>query len=397
MEVYILDSIFRREQVVDTFESFIWTERWAQYGDFEMHIPSTLANRNRFIPGTFLAMNESYRVMIVETVENAKDDEGRLSLVVKGRSLESIFDSRVVMNGFFAFGSDGKYQIQGLPIAVIQGMFKNICVNGDLDPGDKLPFIQPGSLFPKGTIPEPTTYVDWNESAGSMYETMKSIAESYGVGFRLVRNFDKSELYFDAYTGNDRTSAQTTFTPVIFSTGSDNLHNTTELTSIEDYKNIVYIQNGQSALEVYEDNYLGKLLPTGFDRRVLYMQADDLPQEMNNGTGPTTAEVNDMLFRKGQAELAKHHISSLFDGELSQTSEYKYDVHYGLGDLVELRNDDGLVTNRRVTEQIFVSDTEGDRSYPTLSEASSSAVDTWLYQGDTTWDNTGIDDVWGSH
>ena len=45
MEMYILDSLWRREAVIDVFKSFIWTERYAAWGDFELIIPSTAQNR----------------------------------------------------------------------------------------------------------------------------------------------------------------------------------------------------------------------------------------------------------------------------------------------------------------------------------------------------------------
>ena len=59
MEVYILDSLLRRVQTVEKFESLVWTERYSAWGDFEIHIVSTLENRNRFIPGVQLAIMES--------------------------------------------------------------------------------------------------------------------------------------------------------------------------------------------------------------------------------------------------------------------------------------------------------------------------------------------------
>jgi hypothetical protein len=42
MEVYILDSLLRRTEVVDQFESCIWTERFSEHGEFEIDIKSTI-------------------------------------------------------------------------------------------------------------------------------------------------------------------------------------------------------------------------------------------------------------------------------------------------------------------------------------------------------------------
>jgi hypothetical protein len=48
MEVFILDSLLRRSQVVDKFESLIWTERFSEIGDFELDLKSTLEARGQF-------------------------------------------------------------------------------------------------------------------------------------------------------------------------------------------------------------------------------------------------------------------------------------------------------------------------------------------------------------
>src|SRR5690606_17136547 len=69
----------------------------------------------------------------------------------------------------------------------------------------------------------------------------------------------------------------------------------------------------------------------------------------------------------GKEALAEHRVIIAFDGEIPQFGSYIYGVDYSLGDLVEQRNSDGLATNMRVTEQIFISDQQGFRSYPTLT------------------------------
>ena len=63
---------------------------------------------------------------------------------------------------------------------------------------------------------------------------------------------------------------------------------------------------------------------------------------------------------------------------MPQNSTYKYGVDYGLGDLVELRDSSGNINVMRVTEQIFVSDKEGIRSYPTLTFDMLITPGTWL-------------------
>jgi hypothetical protein len=365
VELYILDSLLRREQVVDRFESCIWTERWASIGDFELRLPSTLASRSKFPVGSRLAMNSSYRVMTVETVEDATDEDGQSTLTVKGRSLEAIMEDRVAKNSMDPIIEDrDKYGFVGKPADIGKNMFLAFFSDGLLSPNDKLPFLQRGTLLPASNIQPPQQEILWEKEIGSVYEFLTSLCETYELGFRLVRNFDASELYFEVYTGNDLTTAQNTLTPIVFSPAMDNLQKTTELTSIEGSKNVAYVFNKWGSRVVYAPGVTPDI--SGFDRRVVVVKTDDPPEAENGGL--TNANLAAYLELKGQEELAKHRTSSIFDGEMNQNSMYKYGIDYNLGDKVEMRNAEGETTIRRVTEQIFVSDQEGERSYPTLSE-----------------------------
>ncbi len=106
MEIYILDSLFRREKVVDVFKSFIWTERFASYGDFELDIHSNQESRSKFVVGARIAINQSYRVMTVETVENTTNSDGEKILKVSGRSLEAILEDRVARRTLASLDAD---------------------------------------------------------------------------------------------------------------------------------------------------------------------------------------------------------------------------------------------------------------------------------------------------
>src|SRR5690606_29905795 len=107
----------------------------------------------------------------------------------------------------------------------------------------------------------------------SVFETIQSICQAYNLGFRLVRNFDNSELYFDIYSGIDRTSLQGALPPVKFSSDLDNLSDTTEFNSKAGSKNVAYVFSNNGVEVVFsEDADLGV---EGFARRVLYVDASD--------------------------------------------------------------------------------------------------------------------------
>lgn len=369
MDLYILDENLRRDQVIDDYESLIWTERYSETGDFELVIANTREVRNLLPNGTMLGISQSHRVMIVETKTANTNEDGEAILTVEGRSIEAILKDRLALPDPPpppeppAEGEEPveeeipPWEKTGKPAEIIRSIFIESCVTKPPSPEDTIPFYTPGGILPPGSIPEPDETVTLILEPGEVYELVKKFCDLYHLGFRLYKGLDDSKVYFEVYTGSDRTSLQSINDPVIFSPELDNLTDTTELMSTADLKNVAYVRHPEANITVTSEEVDN---PTGFERRVLYVDAKDI----NLPPGP---ELIAALEQKGKEELANHRVVIAFDGEIPQDGSYLYGRDYNLGDLVEQRNADGLATNMRVTEQIFVRDEEGLRSYPTLT------------------------------
>ncbi len=380
MEVYILDSLLRRVRVVDKFKSMLWTERFKGVGDFTLDCPSTQANRSLFTAGTNLAQNSSYRVMQVETVEDKVSEDGEKLLQVTGRSLEKLLDDRVARSNMDDTTTTPTWVFSAMdPKAIATQMFHDICVTGAVDTSDIIEFIHEGTLFPADTIAAPTDAINWSVEPKSLLQAEQDICDLYDMGYRLIRNFDTSELWFDIYMGSDRTTGQTTLPAVIFSPDLDNLQNTTELTSIAGEKNCALVICPVGTLMVYPDG-VDPASAIGLNRRVLLVNATDIT---------STSGLTAALTARGLEELSKNRAITAFDGEIDQRSKYKYGTHYNLGDLVEIRNQDGLTNKMQVMEQIFVDDESGERSYPTLQLNQFITAGSWL-----SWD---FSKVWNDY
>lgn len=470
MDVYILDDLLRRSEVIDKYESLIWTDRWQAAGDFELRVLSTVQNRQRLRATVKLAMVESSRVMEIEYVETATDDEGRDILIVTGNDLIYGLEGRVARNTFASLGESPIWTLTGTPRAVITQIFDEVCRASSIFPEDHIPFLQAGTLTPPGNIEESTEEITVELGTEYLYSVIQSLCESYDFGFRLIRNADQSELYFEIYSGNDRTSAQAVLPPVVFSPSLENLSNIRHIQTIAGFKNVAYVYHPYVNRVV---SLLGDASEiTGFDRRVLRVDAtsmeiperpyvftegedaainefarhDNMPEEYEEilrrvssreyVSETDVAEVfvplsegliiplSDPIFEThfvelenalalalsyneteltivgalleqlGKEELMRSRSLEALDGELSNYSNYKHDVDYQLGDLVDMRNADGVTNRMRVGEQIFISDSEGQKRYPTLTLSQFIAPGTWLgWDFNDTW--TTVDGVWG--
>jgi hypothetical protein len=384
MEVYILDDFQRRTAVIDLYESFIWTERYAEKGDFELVVPSSTQYRRLLVPGTQITQTDSDRIMTIETADIKTDAEGRTLLTATGTSLENLMEDRVATDGVSWMTEGGKWILTGTPGGVCRQIFDLICRQGILHPGDVIPFIQNGTFYPAGSIAETSQQFSFEIPLDSVYKVIKDICDMYDLGFRIVRDLDKSKLYFEIYTGDDRTTNQSVRTPVIFSPAMDNLQNISEMISTSGTKNIAYVFGKTKSMIVYGNEATQDT--AGFDRKVIKVDAMNIDE-----TDPVLIDA--LMLQKGQEALAAHRPLAALDGELSQYSKYKYMRDYRLGDLVEMRNNDGATNHMRVTEQIFVSDASGSRSYPTLSVNRFITPGSWDSWGNETWDEGG-DEVW---
>lgn len=374
MEVYTLDALFRRIEVFDRFESLIWTERWASWGDFQITIFSTYESRSYFKAGTLLSLSHSRRVMRVETVEDTTSSLGVKMLKVKGRSIEIILEDRsaVSFNTATPRMPLATWDLIGVPAGVMRTVVHDICVTGTASEHDRITNLVEARHpdIPADTIAEPIDPIAVMLEPKSVYEVLTNLSNTWVLGFRLLLNDNTGQLYFDVYAGSDRTSTQMVLEPVIFSPELDNLQDTTELQTIEGAKNIAYVISPHGFLEVVAPNVPDDV--EDFERSVLTVIASDIP----DGLSPEDLEL--ALRQRGKEALSEFRAFQAFDGEINQRSQYLYNRDYYLGDLVETRNQDGVANQMRVSEQIFVSDKTGERAYPTLTLNTFVSTGSWL-------------------
>lgn len=361
MELYTLDPLNRRQYIIDQFESLIWTERWQAYGDFQLNIFSNYQTRSLLKPDTWLAMNKSNYVMRIESVEDDFNDDGSRILIIKGRDISAILGDRALVGVWTNAPADNA-----------RGMFEGVCVAGTWDVGDIITGINTGASFlPASTIPEPVDHV--TQTINTITTLFDGIVTqtciTYDIGYRMIRQDSTGQIYFEIFAGSDRTTDQTTLPPVVFASQLDNLQNTKELTTIDTAKNVAVVRCPTETQIVYAS----EVDPTidSFERRVLPVDASDI-------TTDAYTDVTAACIQRGLQALAAARTNFLFDGEVSEQSQYVYGVDYNLGDLIEQQNTDGVQTDMRVTEQIFSEDNTGESYYPTLVSFVSINSGTWL-------------------
>jgi hypothetical protein len=404
MDIFILDALLRPIDVVDQYISFVWTERWSTMGDFILETLATPNNRRRFVPDAMLSIPQSKRVMIIEKVEEVDKIEEGNALKITGRCLNSELERRVAARMSIATGqiSTSWDTIYAAPPELIEYYFFEVCYNNPLQTGDVFPFLQPSttpSLYPAENIS--VTYpsdFQWSIKPMNLYAALQTLTTAYEVGFRFYKDPNASKLYFEAVQGCDRTTRQSTYTPVIFSHDMANLIDTTNITDKSTYYNAVWMiysykdaSNDDAIISQYVTAPDLSLSGGGFQQKTKMVTITQIPD------GMALVDVPAYLTQLGQAELGRSQTLNVYDGEVAQNSGFLYERDYNLGDIVEVRGDDGGIAYMRVVEQIFKNDQAGYATYPSLVIKDFVTPGTWAsWKYDIEWSAMGSGEYWAT-
>lgn len=312
MELYTLDGQLKRTEIVEGYESFIWTERYSELGDLSIVTPATQQYRNLLASGTAMGLSESRRVMKIETISDTVDDDGNKTLTCSGKEIMAITQDRVATTGLPGVEA-GTWTSTGKPSDIIRALFDFVCRNGFSGTGDQLPLLDPGSLYAAGNIPEDTTVYTIERRLGSLFTTIKEIADVWDLGFRMYKGDDDGKLYFDVYKGNDRTTSQTLLPAVIFSESLDSLQNVSELTSVAKSKNVAWVDGKYGTRTIYSQG--ASITTTGFNKRILFVDGRGIEYEPRTNTLGTATEqaINKAIALKEALDYQKIAMRKLID------------------------------------------------------------------------------------
>lgn len=411
MEIFILDALLRPIDVLDEYISFIWTERYAEMGDFELITLSTPANLRRFVPDTMISILDSKRIMRIRSIEEKDDEDHGITLTIKGFDLSFILQQRIIATIDEGMLLPVSYYGGFTPLELMDEIVWRICIPSSghqISSGDSIPFLNdkdttPGSLYPSSNIspPDPADFV-WEQKIATLYSAITDLCKAYDLGYRLYKDPNSSKLYFEGYNGIDRTSDQTEFPPVIFSSDMTNLQSTSEFRENVNHFNVVvamyeYPNPDEEAEpetltihEIVSDPQLA-FSSGGFDQKTKFISVSQLPEGMEIEDAPA------YLIQLANEELNRSKPTDVYDGEIDQNSDFVYERDYFLGDIVEVRGNNGGMAFMRVVEQIIKYDANGKSSYPSLLTKESITPGTWRsWKYDVDWEDMGSGEYWNN-
>lgn len=344
MNFHILDQNFNAIKVLDSYKSFIWTDRYATYGDFELYTPAETSKLSYLKEDNYIWCAESEHLMIIESVDIQTSSEDGDFFIVTGRSLESILDRRIV------WGSEtinGNLQ-NGIKTLIDKNIIASVWPNRNI----------PNFIFQASTDTRITSLTLSAQYIGdNLYDVISGVCKEHDIGFKIILN-SENKFVFSLYAGEDRSFSQDKNPYVVFSPTYENLFSSNRRQSSKDVKNTALVYGeGEKTVSVG----LGK----GLARKEIAVDASDVQKETSEGP-ISDEEYEKILITRGTEKLTETKPIDEFDCEVDPYGVFRYREDFFIGDVVQIEDGYKNQGKSRITEYIMSSDDSGYSEYPTF-------------------------------
>lgn len=354
MELILLGTDLKRLGIIDVFDSLIWTDRYFESGDFEIITAANIQMLSLLQEDRYLMTKNSEHLMVIESIELKTDEELGNHFVVKGRSVESILERRIVWT-------------QTLLSGTLQAAIKQLLNENAISPTDPDRKIE-NLVFEDSTDDAVALLpIDIQLYGETLYDVISALCEANGIGFKITLSSD-NQFVFKLYAGVDRSYSQLANPYVAFSPDLENLTETDYFHSKVPFRSItLVVGEGEGTARqtaVVSDPSSGG--GTGLSRREKFTDASDVSKTTSGGT-LTTEQYNTYLVQRGLISLSESVPVTAFDGKIDYlNTNYVLGQDYFLGDIVQIANEYGLTGQSRVEEIVFSEDKSGFDIYPTF-------------------------------
>lgn len=349
MDIYVLDEKAEILDIVDVFQSVIWTVQYYSQGDFELIVPATKKNIDLMQKDRLLCRDKDItkdtfkNVMVIEDIKIESDWEEGDKLTVSGKSLKSIVGRRVVWKQTNLTGN-------------LEAGIRYVLNENVIDPEEESRKIANVELDEVAGI---TDTIDAQLLGDNIAEWIESICSTHEIGWDM---YVRSKKYiFRLYKGTDRTYNQTEVPAVVFSDEYDNLLESIYTYERGDYKNAALI-GGEGEGVNQRTTTIGDA--TGLQRYETYIDGSSVS---SNGAIITEEQYYKLLQNYGKEQLNEVSDTESFEGNVVSDGNYKLNQDYFLGDLVQVKNEFGIEATPRIIEIIESEDEKGTAIVPKFS------------------------------
>ena len=346
-------------------------------GEFEIYCRATEKNLALLQIGNFVTLpnevdyvdengNQYRNIWRINKIQRQNNRSNGRYLIATGQEAKCIIGQRII-----------RYMsvLSGNLVDAVKSLFlANIIQEGELHPSDEKRIISELVFMPSSverviadengnTTDEDGKPVETQVTYDNLLDYTEGLYATYNCGARLRLNLNNLTLCYFIYEGKNRSNS------IVFSQGNENLlssdysedwanYKTYALIGGEDEEIIQRDENGNAILDAEGNTVkLNKQKVNSIDdgskgvnRYEVYIDATSLSSAYTgvNEQGVeiektmSDAEYKALLKTKGKETLASEYKKEvMFNGEIDTTNQrYKFNIQYGSGDLVAIRDND---------------------------------------------------------
>lgn len=367
MLAYVLNQELETLDILDGFESFIWTERFSEYGDFQVSLMPNSHVLESMIYPNYLLLQGSDILMCIDDYELNQSWKNGDTVTVTGRSLETILETRRI---FYPLSFENE------PIKTCLETILNQNVISPAMTERKYSYIQLGEFSPRCSTEKYT-----GEFFGeTVYEAMETLCKSGDIGMKMVPDFTTKKFILSFYDGVERTWESQIEAPVVFSPGYENLISAKYYKSNLTFANAavihgadleVKIKNGDEEVTTQVPMYAFAVSENEEDKRdrdrvEIVVEATGISSKIDDENSYTEAQYKQLLINAGKAQIGRHKVTETFSGDIEPLRQFIYGRDFFLGDIVDVLDSYGHEGRSRISEIVESEDDTGHLITPTF-------------------------------
>ncbi len=328
MELYVFNRDIELLGVIDNFDSLIWTRKFYKAGEFQLTLSTD------FLPilqtGNLICKKNYDEAGYIISRNISLKEDGSEVLTIKGKFITNYLSQRInwdILN------------FSGTVEDLSRKLVDDNCISSS--PSRVIPGLELSSK--KGFTEE----LRYQNSYGYIDEELTSLAETYGVSYKINLDYINKKLIFENYKGVNRTTSQSSMAPCIFSRDFENVLTQEYFESQQDFKNVALVagegEGSNRTLISINSN-------VGLDRYELFVDARELRKD-DGSISLTDEEYKNVLITKGKNTLAEYKEIKTFESNINTNSNNIYKVDYDLGDIVTMHDKSWNITiDTQITE-----------------------------------------------
>lgn len=378
MDILLMDKTFVVKRIIDDYISFTWTVRYNKPGDFTMELAAPLLRKYGIRPGYFLYRKDTNEYMIIEYIRLKVNAEDADTVLLKGRSFESLLDRRVCQGDVIYEGTQVDKAIETI-------MTANVISPESVNRRAPLLIAE----FPASAA---TKTFDAKVQGETVGDIVQKICSTHGYGYKLICRENDAPI-FHLYEGKDRSYNQEKLPWVTFSPKFNNLLQMDFAYDDSEYAT-GFVICGEAASQTINPTtgavyYWPQVWisteeeeASGWDRKEKFIDGSDISRWQGDWMfdqfgvpRPTDAQTHgwkklpESMYKRLLYEKTKEERSYVGDSlEFSAEGDVNVQWHLGedlfLGDIVQVISDYGISARCQVMEIIYTEDVNGIRFYP---------------------------------